>query len=142
MSGISLNLVVLRSKDIEVAAEFYRCLGLEFVRHRHGSGPEHFAAEMMGGVFEIYPLASDDDPPTSGTRIGFGMSSLDDLLAKLQSYPEALVSSPGAFSMGIPSCRKRSGRASDRAGAAVMGFWWWPDFTWRNPAFLTRNPAQ
>ena len=56
MSGISLNLVVLRSGEMENAAEFYRFLGLEFTRHRHGGGPEHFAAEWAGGLFEIYPM--------------------------------------------------------------------------------------
>jgi lactoylglutathione lyase len=93
MSGISLNLVVLRSTDIEAAAEFYRCLGLEFVRQRHGDGPEHFAAETMGGVFEIYPLMLDG-PRTSGTRVGFSVSSLDESLAALQPYPRAIVSPP------------------------------------------------
>ncbi|RYD29752.1 MAG: glyoxalase/bleomycin resistance/dioxygenase family protein, partial [Verrucomicrobiaceae bacterium] len=44
MEPAALNLVVLRSRDMEHAADFYNRLGLEFSRHRHGKGPEHFAA--------------------------------------------------------------------------------------------------
>lgn len=91
MSRTCLNLVVLRSKDIESAAEFYRSLGLVFTLHRHGKGPEHFAAELAGGVFEIYPM-TDDGLSTLGTRIGFSVLSLDDALAALWPYPEAIIS--------------------------------------------------
>src|SRR5262245_40093548 len=48
MSNVTLNLVVLRSTDMARAAEFYSRLGLQFRQHRHGSGPEHFAAELPG----------------------------------------------------------------------------------------------
>ena len=51
-----LNLVVLRARDAERHVSFYSGLGLDFVRHRHGSGPEHFACEDQGSVFEIYPV--------------------------------------------------------------------------------------
>ncbi len=92
MSNIALNLVVLRSPDIARAAAFYSRLGFRFARHRHGSGPEHFAAELPGGgVFELYPLASDG-PSTLGTRIGFRVPSVDAALAALSDYPAAVVS--------------------------------------------------
>lgn len=70
MSHIALNLVVLRSPNAARAAAFYSRLGLRFRQHKHGSGPEHFAAELPGGgVFELYPLALDG-ASTLGTRIG------------------------------------------------------------------------
>ena len=55
MADIALNLVVIRAEDIDRAAAFYGLLGLEFQKHRHGSGPEHYASEERGIVFEIYP---------------------------------------------------------------------------------------
>jgi lactoylglutathione lyase len=55
MSGIALNLVVLRTPDLGRAVEFYSRLGLQFTKHRHGQGAEHFAAEFGDGVFELYP---------------------------------------------------------------------------------------
>jgi predicted enzyme related to lactoylglutathione lyase len=91
VNNITLNLVVLRSSDIARAMAFYTQLGLHFTRHRHGSGPEHFAAELQAGVFELYPL-TPDGPSTLGTRIGFRVPSLDTAIAALTAYPGAVVS--------------------------------------------------
>jgi lactoylglutathione lyase len=74
--------LVLRSLDMERAAAFYSRLGLQFTKHRHGKGPEHFAAELGDAVFELYPL-SPDGPSTLGTRIGFRVTSLDSILVGL-----------------------------------------------------------
>jgi lactoylglutathione lyase len=92
MTSITLNLVVLRSTDVARAAAFYTRLGLHFSQHRHGSGPEHFAAELPDGVFELYPL-SPDGPSTLGTRIGFRVPSVDAAIAALSDYPSAVVTS-------------------------------------------------
>jgi len=91
MNNVTLNLVVLRSSDVARAVAFYTQLGLQFTRHRHGNGPEHFAAELPGGVFELYPLAPDG-PSTLGTRIGFRVPSLDTTIAALTTCPGAVVS--------------------------------------------------
>ena len=90
MNNIALNLVVLRSPDIARAAAFYKQLGLQFSLHRHGSGPEHFVAELPGGVFELYPL-SPTGPSTLGTRIGFKVPSVDATILALCDYPDAVV---------------------------------------------------
>jgi predicted enzyme related to lactoylglutathione lyase len=90
---IALNLVVLRTTDLERSAAFYSCLGVSFVRHRHGNGPEHLAAEMPGVVFELYP-SSTDTTPTKDTRIGFTVASLDAALTALAEFPGAIVSPP------------------------------------------------
>ena len=92
MSNITLNLVVLRSLDVARAAAFYTRLGLQFSQHRHGGGPEHFAAKLPGGVFELYPL-SPDGSSTLGTRIGFRVPSVDSAIAALSDYPGAVVTS-------------------------------------------------
>lgn len=93
MNPITLNLVVLRSPDLPRAVAFYSRLGLQFARHRHGNGPEHFAAELGDGVFELYPLAPDG-PTTLGTRIGFSVPSLDAAVAAISDFPNAIVSPP------------------------------------------------
>ena len=87
---ITLNLVVLRSPDVVRAAAFYSKLGLQFSQHRHGNGPEHFAAELPGGVFELYPLTADGQS-TLGTRIGFRVPSVGATLAALSDYPTAII---------------------------------------------------
>jgi catechol 2,3-dioxygenase-like lactoylglutathione lyase family enzyme len=91
-----LNLVVLRSSDIERAAVFYRELGLLFTRHKHGSGPEHYTSEVSGLVFEIYPL-SPKSSPTTGTRIGFRVNSVDGV-CNLLSKIGAVINTPPADS--------------------------------------------
>jgi len=93
MNPVALNLVVLRSPDMPRAAGFYSQLGLRFTRHQHGSGPEHFAAELSSGVFEIYPQSSEG-PSTLGTRIGFSVPSLDSAIAAISEYPAAIISPP------------------------------------------------
>ena len=86
-----LNLVVIRSADLDRAEQFYRVLGLTFERHRHGSGPEHLAAQPHAGsyVFEIYP-ANPKAGSTSGVRIGFGMDAVD-------PYFDALIKAGGTI---------------------------------------------
>lgn len=99
MNPIAINLVVLRSADMKRAADFYGRLGLEFSCHRHGKGPEHFAAEAGGVVFEIYPL-SPDGPSTLGTRIGFAVTALDDAIEALRDFPAAILSPPAESPWG------------------------------------------
>jgi lactoylglutathione lyase len=87
----TLNLVVLRSAHIKGAAAFYSLLGLEFKTHRHGGGVEHLSAELPGSVFELYPL-TDEGSSTTGTRLGFAVTSLDAVISALQVYPGAIIS--------------------------------------------------
>jgi catechol 2,3-dioxygenase-like lactoylglutathione lyase family enzyme len=93
MNPVTLNLIVLRSTDMPRAAAFYSRLGLRFIRHQHGTGPEHYAAELGSSAFEIYPHIADG-PSTLGTRIGFSVPSLDSAIAALGDYPHALLSPP------------------------------------------------
>jgi hypothetical protein len=89
----SLRLVVIRSQDIERSAEFYRTIGLDLVKHRHGTGPEHFAAEQYGWVFEVYPETVKSGS-TRGARVGFNVSDLDLVIDKLQRSGSAIVTQP------------------------------------------------
>lgn len=91
MPVVELNLVVLRSADMERAAQFYQVLGLEFTQHQHGKGPEHYAAELGPLVFEIYPLPADGNS-TTGTRIGFRVASVDEAVAALELAGGRIVS--------------------------------------------------
>jgi lactoylglutathione lyase len=91
--NMSLNLVVLRSPDSARAAAFYTQLGLNFAKHQHGKGAEHLAAEISGGVFELY-AQTPDFPSTLGTRIGFTIPSVDVAVAALSNYPGAIISPP------------------------------------------------
>lgn len=88
-----LNLVVIRSGDIDRAVTFYQMMGLVFEKHSHGSGPEHYASEVSGFVFEIYPL-NEGQPPTTSTRIGFSVDDVDAIVSSLKNLGAKIVSPP------------------------------------------------
>ncbi|MGV3661986.1 MAG: VOC family protein [Prosthecobacter sp.] len=94
-----LNLVVLRSPDIEHAAVFYRQMGLLFSRHAHGTGPEHYTSEVSGLVFEIYPLTPTCQPTTS-TRIGFRVDSVDEVVGLLVEIGAQVLTPPADSEWG------------------------------------------
>lgn len=63
-------LVVVYSDHLERCRAFYTDLGMRFVLEQHGTGPEHYAAELPGGlVLELYPATARR--PVSSNRLGF-----------------------------------------------------------------------
>lgn len=93
MKTPTLNLLVLRSPDIDRAAHFYAALGLHFTRHAHGKGPEHYSAELDGLIFELYPQ-SEKEGPTTSARIGFKVESVDETAEALLKAGAQLLSKP------------------------------------------------
>jgi lactoylglutathione lyase len=87
-----LNLVVIRSVDLDRAASFYGVIGLTFSRHAHGKGPVHFACETKAVVFEIYP--HDDDSPIPLVRIGFAVTNVDATVSKLSELGAVVRQQP------------------------------------------------
>ena len=93
MTNILLNLLVIRSVNIEKSLQFYRWLGLEFIQHQHGSGPEHYACSLGELTFEIYPR-TDQGQGAPSTHIGFRVDGLNTLIAFLQEHGVPIISSP------------------------------------------------
>ena len=77
----SLNLLVLRCRDLEASRTFYELLGLRFTKHAHGAGPEHYAHEDERGVFELYPTSALD--AAGATGLGFAVADLEGARASL-----------------------------------------------------------
>ncbi len=88
-----VNLVVLRSGDIDRAATFYNAIGLLFTKHSHGTGPEHYSSEVAGFVFEIYPVGAKQQPTTSA-RIGFSVDDVDSVVRSLEEVGGRVISAP------------------------------------------------
>jgi predicted enzyme related to lactoylglutathione lyase len=99
MADVTLNLVVLRSADIARAAAFYSKLGIEFVREKHGSGPEHLACSLGKVVLEIYP--NTDANVDSPARIGFLVQSVAETVAAVQNGGGVIVSQPKESAWGL-----------------------------------------
>jgi catechol 2,3-dioxygenase-like lactoylglutathione lyase family enzyme len=95
----ALNLVVIRSADLERAARFYAALGVEFVRERHGGGPEHLAARLGPVVFEVYPQG--DGPSSLGVRLGFRVGSVAEAVEAARAAGGAVVSEPRPSPWGV-----------------------------------------
>ncbi len=70
-----LSLVVIRSANIDRAAEFYGAVGLTLTKDAHGGGPDHFTGIIGASVFEIYPAQNQNDS-TIRTRLGFKVPSV------------------------------------------------------------------
>jgi lactoylglutathione lyase len=91
--AITLNLIVIRSPDIDRAAEFYRALGLTLEKHRHANGPLHYVADVGGVVFEIYPRRGEEDN-TCGVRLGFQVTSVEAAVTAAETAGGHVVSPP------------------------------------------------
>jgi lactoylglutathione lyase len=87
------NLLVIRSPDIDRAVTFYQQMGMQFDRHAHGKGPEHYASDICGFVFEIYPQRNSDDT-TTNTRIGFSVDDVDGVVSLLREIGATIVTEP------------------------------------------------
>jgi catechol 2,3-dioxygenase-like lactoylglutathione lyase family enzyme len=56
---VVLSLLVIYTERREECRTWYAGLGLEFVREKHGDGPEHDAATLADGcVLELYPAGT------------------------------------------------------------------------------------
>ena len=95
----NLNLLVLRSQNIERLAEFYSSLGFRFERHRHGKGPEHYSTNGSGVVLEIYPAKSADSV-TLSLRLGFEVDRIDEMHSTLLVAGATQVSPPSDSEWG------------------------------------------
>jgi lactoylglutathione lyase len=79
-----LQLIVIKTLDPEKLSTEYEILGITFEKHKHGNGALHYAADLHGLIFEIYPLPKDLLVADNTTRLGFTVKSLDNLMNKLR----------------------------------------------------------
>jgi catechol 2,3-dioxygenase-like lactoylglutathione lyase family enzyme len=113
------NLVVLRAADVDVTADFYRCLGFSFTEERHGSGPRHLSAEGPAGVLEIYP-AGDRGPDWIG--LGFVIADPASVLSSLTEG--GWVATAPATVDGVAVVRDPDGRRIELHGAVARPARW------------------
>lgn len=91
---MKLNLVVIKTLIPDELAKQYELLGFKFDRHKHVSGPFHYAAEAYGLTFEIYPLPKAKTESDDTTRLGFEVSDLKSTLDKISNSNWKIVSEP------------------------------------------------
>lgn len=86
---------VIYAADAARTAEFYRAVGVDLEDEDHGEGPVHFATELGGVHFAIYPARAPGRAPprqTGGASFpGFYVTSLDQVIAALASRGASLL---------------------------------------------------
>lgn len=100
-----LNLLVIKTHQVDALAAFYSYLGFDFDYHQHGKGPWHYAAELDGFVFEIYPL-SKTKPVDNSLRLGFVIKNLDGLVSQLQQEQVIILKMPQQTTWGYQALIK------------------------------------
>ena len=93
MSNVSLRLLVIKTHKVESVRVFYETIGLRFENEQHGNGPEHYSSSLDDGIFEIYPLLTNQDVD-SNLRLGFAVADVDSVIRSLDLSSERLVQSP------------------------------------------------
>jgi predicted enzyme related to lactoylglutathione lyase len=91
MAGISLKLLVLKTRQVDKLRAFYLALGIEFGEERHGDGPVHYAGRAGGCVLEIYPLPDDVSTADTTARLGFAVADLAGVVQALQALGAAVT---------------------------------------------------
>ncbi|MCU0437766.1 MAG: glyoxalase/bleomycin resistance/extradiol dioxygenase family protein [Raineya sp.] len=81
---MSLKLLVLRTQYLDNTVRFYSLLGLVFQYHQHQNSPFHYSTTINGTIFEIYPLAKEQENADKYTRLGFEVEDLQKTVISLQ----------------------------------------------------------
>src|SRR5436305_3862908 len=98
--GVSLKLLVLKTRQAERLRAFYESLGVSFTQEKHGDGPPHYAGQLGEVVLEVYPLAGDGTADST-TRLGFAVGDLSLVLESLRAAGTPVVSEPKATTWGL-----------------------------------------
>lgn len=83
MPGVTLSLLVLRTRRLDVARRFYETLGVDFHEEQHGAGPAHLAGRLGGLLLELYPADDGSEAVDASTRLGFVVANLTGVLDSL-----------------------------------------------------------
>lgn len=80
-NAVDIQLLVLRSRDLDQSRNFYSALGLNLRTEKHGAGPLHHSCDVGGTTLELYPRRSGD--VESRVRLGMSVPSASAVLTAL-----------------------------------------------------------
>jgi len=99
-----MNLVVIRTNQINKVLSFYQTLGLVFQEEQHGKGPVHYACEHEQIVFEIYPgkeAITPDWKKAGAVMLGFKVNGLNEIVKKLKDNGIEIITNPVETDRGL-----------------------------------------
>lgn len=103
--NLKINLLVLKSADIEGSVAFYENLfNIDFQRHSHNGGAIHYSADIKGMIFEIYPVNRNkffiQNHAANIVRFGFQVESISELMKKIKN-DAIVISKPKETEWGL-----------------------------------------
>ncbi|ARS41327.1 glyoxalase/bleomycin resistance/extradiol dioxygenase family protein [Sphingobacteriaceae bacterium GW460-11-11-14-LB5] len=98
---MDIRLLVLRTGDTKLLADFYNLLGIQFEYHKHGNSPYHYSATIGVTVLEIYPLTKNQDKPDKNLRLGFGIENFDQVIKVLNTAGITFTQKPNETDFGL-----------------------------------------
>ncbi len=101
MAGVSLRLLVLKTRQLDRLRAFYRALGVELAEEKHGGGPVHYAGQVGEAVLEIYPLPDESNTADTTTRLGFAVEKLTEVIQALRDAGAVIQSEPRQTAWGL-----------------------------------------
>lgn len=97
---MEIKLIIIRTSDPNMLADFYSNLGLEFDYHKHGNSPMHYSTKIGQMILEIYPLAKNQIEADKNLRLGFVSDNFNATLEILKSK-SILYTEPTETEFGI-----------------------------------------
>ncbi|QDW26600.1 glyoxalase/bleomycin resistance/extradiol dioxygenase family protein [Pedobacter sp. KBS0701] len=98
---MDIRLLVLRTGDTKLLADFYSLLGIQFEYHKHNNSPYHYSATIGVTVLEIYPLAKNQIEADRNLRLGFGIENFDQVMITLKTLQVDFSQEPTQTEFGF-----------------------------------------
>lgn len=101
VGSVTLNLLVLKTQRVSEMRRFYCALGVELVEEKHGNGPIHYSGRIGDTLLEVYPLADNNTPADSTTRLGFAVEDLDHVVQAVRGAGSRVLAEPKLTTWGL-----------------------------------------
>ena len=98
-NGARLGLLVIRSRDMDRLAEFYKAIGMQLEKHSHPPCGEHYSTIDDSCVFEICQT-KQGEAPTTNVFFGLNVDDLDDTLTNVLSNNGQVIREPESSEWG------------------------------------------
>ena len=105
--GSSLGALVLYASDVDETVAFYRLLGLDLQVDDHGidAGPVHYACDLDGCHFAIFPADEPGRAPGraegGATFVGLAVESVEAAVASARVFGATVLQQPESYPWGL-----------------------------------------
>jgi predicted enzyme related to lactoylglutathione lyase len=103
--AVRFGALVLFTSSLETTVAFYRAMGIDLAEEDHGDGVLHFAAELEGCHFAVFPASGTSRSP--GLRepgcsfAGIAVESLRATLESVEKLGAPVLEDPTRYPWGI-----------------------------------------